>query len=189
MGKKITAQFFVLIILITVFLIPVLFITNFAYLNGDDFCRAGVPLTEFFDNLEIWYTGISGRYFNYFVVYLPVYNLRVYKLLLGLLFLGLGGSLYFLITKSFQYFRMENSRLVQLIISSLIYISLIAQIPNLFEYFFWYAGSSVYLLSTIFFCFILGFLFGISKISNFQFLLLLVLIFCLNGNNEMFITP
>lgn len=187
MKNKIVVQVLALIVLVSVFLLPVLLITNFAYLNGDDFCRAGVPLTEFWANLKIWYTGISGRYFNYLVSYLPIYKLTTYRLLLGVLFLSLGGSLYFLTAKIFKYYGIKGNFLNQSITSSLVYIALIAQLPTLFEYFFWYAASSVYLLSTIFFCFILGFLFDINKISKLQFSLLLVLIFCLNGNNEMFI--
>ena len=187
MKKKTVLNLLILTVLIAVFLFPVLLITNSTYLNADDFCRAGVPLGDYFSNLGIWYSGISGRYFNYLVTYIPVYNIQIYRLVLGVLFLGLGWSLYFLLNNSLKFFGMQLDPIRQLIMSALIYIGLISQMPSLFEYFFWYAASSVYLLSTIFFCFILGFLFSINKISKFQFLLLLVLIFCLNGNNEMFI--
>ena len=174
-------------VLLSVFLLPVLFITDSTYLNADDFCRAGVPLSEYFSNLKIWYFGISGRYFNYLITYIPVYNPKIYRVLLGGLFLGLGWSLDFLLKNSLRFFRVKIGLIKRLIISALIYIGLITQLPSLFEYFFWYAASSVYLLSTLLFCIILGLLFSLNDLSKSRYILLLVLIFCVNGNNEMFI--
>lgn len=185
---KSTESFFgyVGVLVTLIFLLPFFFATQYTYLSADDFCRTNMSLNEYLGNFSIWYNNITGRYFNYFLVYLPIYKLVTYRITLGLLFISLWGSIFFFIKKFTQQYHLRLRFYHLAIIAGLMFVCIIINLPSPYEFFYWYAATSVYLVSVVLFLLLLGSLIN-DKIGFKAFLFISICIICLNGNNEMFL--
>jgi len=173
--------------LMIAFILPFVYITKYTYLTADDFCRTSIEFNIYFSNFVYWYENITGRYTNYFLSYLPLYSKHLYRVSLISLFLSLGASIYFFIRSIFKFLRCELHASKILFLSTLFFITLISQLPSLYEYFYWYASSTVYLISTIFLLLFLSLLLRLESTSYYYLPTLCLLIVLMNGNNEMLI--
>jgi hypothetical protein len=104
-----------------------------------------------------------------------------------LLFVGLGASIYYFVMGSLEFLKWKFQRLKIMFLSVLFFIALISQLPSIFEYFYWYAASTVYLISTIFLLVFILLLFKLESKNTFYLPSLCLVIFLMNGNNEMLI--
>lgn len=177
----------ILCILILMFIFPFFYITRYTSLTADDFCRTSIDFTNYAQNFPYWYRNITGRYTNYFLSYLPIYSENLYRLSLMLLFSSLGVSIFYFVKGSLEFLKWKNQRLSIMFLSTLFFITLISQLPSIFEYFYWYASSTVYLISTIFFLLFVFLLFKLESKNRLYLPTICFLIICMNGNNEMLI--
>ncbi len=187
MGKIKIFDYSLSILLFTVFLVPVLYITQYTQLFADDWCRTTTNVQKFIPNIILWFEALSGRYINAIFSYLPVYNLLVNRFILGISVIFLGFVLYYFINKIFLYYGSKTGRSQKIFLTVLFYVTIIGQLPSLFEFFYWYAATTVYLYSVIFFLLFLGLLFDLEKEQNVNLWLGSLIIVLLNGNNEMFL--
>lgn len=175
------------VILFLLFIGPFIYVANFIFPSTDDFCMASKIYESFGSNFTEWYNSINGRYINALFSLMPVYELTVYRLIVVSLLLLLGVSLFWFVQSVFSSYNLQFGFQKKILLSLLMYIVLVAQLPSLFEIFYWYAGAGPYLLSFIFLLFFLGcvLLFILKREINI-FLLAPIIIF-INGNNEMLI--
>lgn len=185
--KFINKNWMLCIFLTVVFILPVLYITRFTFPAADDFCRTALSSDQYFYQLEYWYSNLTGRYTNFFFSYLPVYGLNIYRTVLSFLFCSLGVALFYFIKVLWSYFKLKCDNSTIAFVSVLLYVTLISQLPTLYEFFYWYAASTVYLLSIVFFLLFLIMVIRVSKGKPFHYLLFYSLILLMNGNNEMLI--
>ncbi|CAM4153181.1 DUF6056 domain-containing protein [Gillisia hiemivivida] len=172
---------------ILIFILPFFYIIKYTHFAADDFCRVPADFDHYFENVAYWYMNITGRYTNGFISYLPLYNLEINRLVLKILIVGLGLISYLFINKSFDYFKIAISKTKCLLISVLFFIALISQLPSVYEFFYWYAASTVYLISIIFFLLFLIMIFNLNYKNPYQIFIICLLVILLNGNNEMLI--
>lgn len=183
-NRKLLKIVFLLIIAL-VFLGPFLFITKFTFLSADDFCRSSASFENYFQNIFNWYKNHNGRYTNALLSYLPVYNLQIYRWILGCSIFFLGITIFCFIKKVFEFFHLEKKTTNVFFIALVFYITAISQLPSIYEFFYWYAGTTAYMYSIILFLLFLIMLFNfeLGKKPNIIFGSLIILL--LNGNNEM----
>ncbi len=187
MSKIRFLDYALILILITAFLMPVLYITQYTHLFADDWCRTTTNFQKLIPNINFWYENLSGRYINAIFSYLPVYNLLVIRFILGISVIFLGIALYYFIHKLFLHYGLKSGQSQKIFLTILLYVTIIAQLPSLFEFFYWYAATTVYLYSVIFFLLFLGFLLNLEQERNVNLWLGSLIIVMLNGNNEMFL--
>ncbi|WZL88433.1 DUF6056 family protein [Salinimicrobium sp. 3283s] len=98
----------------------------------------------------------------------------------------LGWSIYLFVEACFKFFGIALPKVQSFALSVLLYNVLISQLPSVYEFFYWYAGTTAYLYSIIFFLLFLAIISKLEKGKKFVWLsaLLVVLV---NGNNEMLI--
>ena len=150
---KIQSLFYISIsvILALVFIIPFLYITKYTFLSADDICRAPASFHNYFINVFNWYINHNGRFTNAILSYLPVYNLQIYRWVLGCSIMLLGITIFYFIKKVFEFFNFEESIYKTIFITLIFYITIISQIPSVNQFFYWYAGTTAYLYSIILF--------------------------------------
>jgi len=170
-----------------IFIAPFIYITRFAYLSADDFCRANAEFGDYWSYIIEWYLNQNGRFTNAFLSFLPVYNTYIYRLVLAFSTLLLGIALLFLVKNVFKHFNLVERWSEVFFISVLFYLAIIICLPSPFEFFYWYAGTSAYMYSIIFFLFLTGLLLRKNENSNKYYFFSGLLIVLINGNNEMLI--
>lgn len=175
-----------LLVLIFVF-VPLLYITNFSFLAADDFCRATISWGKIPSEFINWYTGHNGRYTNAIFSLLPVYELQVNRIILALSIIILGVVLYHFISKISTHFKLKISPAENIFLTCLIYATLIAQLPSLYEFFYWYAAVTVYLYSVILFLLFFILIIDLKQAKKVNLWLGALIIILLNGNNEMYL--
>jgi len=175
------------IIAILIFILPFFYIINYTHLAADDFCRVPADFDDYFKNVAFWFMNLTGRYTNGVISYLPLYNLEINRLVLKILFVGLGVISYFFIKKTFDYFQIAIAKSKCLFITVLFFIALISQLPSVYEFFYWYAATTAYLISVIFFLLFLIMIFNSNYRKPYQVFIICLLVISLNGNNEMLI--
>lgn len=175
------------IVAILIFILPFFYIIKYTNLAADDFCRVPADFDDYYENVAFWFMNLTGRYTNGFISYLPLYNLEINRLVLKILFVGLGVISYFFIKKTFYYFQIAIAKSKCLFITVLFFIALISQLPSVYEFFYWYAAITAYLISVIFFLLFLIMIFNFNYRRSYQVLITCLLIILLNGNNEMLI--
>jgi len=183
-NRKLLKIVFLLIIAL-VFIGPFLFITKFTFLSADDFCRSSASFENYFQNIFNWYKNHNGRYTNALLSYLPVYNLQIYRWILGSSILLLGITIFCFIKKVFEFFHLEKTSTTVFFIALVFYITAISQLPSIYEFFYWYAGTSAYMYSIILFLLFLIMLFNLELKNRPKMIIGSLIIILLNGNNEM----
>ena len=173
------------LLLLVVFIGPLLYISRFIFLSFDDFCMAIKNYETFGSNLWEWYNYQNGRYVNAIFALSPVYNLAIYRIVIMSGFLLLGFALFWFVQRLFYCYDQYENFHKKVLLSILIYIVLVAQLPSLFEIFYWYSGVGPYLYSFVFLLFFLGsvLLYFFEQRMNFWFFALIIIL--LNGNNEL----
>ncbi|NJW54045.1 hypothetical protein HC175_14080 [Salinimicrobium sp. CDJ15-91] len=154
-------------------------------MSADDFCRASADFSNYFENVALWYREHNGRFINSLFSYLPVYNPTVYKITLGLSMILFGGTIYFFLSRLFIFFQFKLRKDQVLFISVLFFIAIISLVPSVNELFYWYAGTSAYLYSSIFLLLLIIALINISTGSKIYALAAALLIILIIGNNEL----
>ena len=173
------------VILLIVFVAPLVYISKFVFLSTDDFCMAIKDFDSYGSNLREWYNYQNGRYINAIFALLPVYGLSIYKIIIASGFLLLGFALFWFVHRLFYSYDYQIGLQKKLLFAILLYIVLVAQLPSLFEMFYWYSAVGPYLYSFIFLLFFLGSVlkFFFKRTMNFYFFALVIIF--LNGNNEL----
>ena len=110
MSKIRFLDYALILILITAFLMPVLYITQYTHLFADDWCRTTTNFQKLIPNINFWYENLSGRYINAIFSYLPVYNLLVIRFILGISVIFLGIALYYFIHKLFLHYGLKSGQ-------------------------------------------------------------------------------
>ena len=185
MFKKLNLYIVLNLFLILIFIAPLVYISGFVFPLIDDLCMAVKNYGSFGGNLWEWYNFQNGRYINAVFALLPIYNLVVYRIVIASGFLLLEFALFWFVQRLFYCYAVKVSFQKKLFISLLLYIVLVAQLPSLFQIFYWYSGVGPYLYSFIFLLFFLGsvLLYFFKQKMNFPAFALIIIL--LNGNNEL----
>ena len=174
-------------LLFIVFLGPFVYLTRYAVLQLDDYCRASIKLTDFYSFISSWYLHHNGRYFNAILSSLPIYKTEIYRFILAILFLLFFYSMYVFLRSLFRYFKIYEHENKYLFLTWLSLVAILALIPNMNEFFYWYAGASVYEFSSIAFVFFLILLLKFWFKNQLDFYALCVITVIINGNSEMLV--
>lgn len=174
------------IILILLFIFPVLYPINFTFLAADDYCRASANFGQYFDNINSWFLRHNGRYTNAFLSYLPIYDLKAYRLFLLLSIILLLITLFYFIKKIFYFFKLKTSNIEILLTTIIFFITIFNQLPSVYEFFYWLAATTVYLYSVILLLLFLMLIINLFQ-SNVKIWKAAIIIVLLNGNSEMLI--
>lgn len=169
------------------YILPFLVIIKFTFLSYDDFCRTNSNFQEYFSKVWTWYKGHNGRYANALLARLPVYDLGVYKISLVALFLFFGSSIYGFLSGLYRFFQLNVKSNYLFLLNILSFITIIAALPSVFEFFYWYAGASTYLVGSALFLFMLRYLMNIESGGEYNLPTVGLTIFMLVGINEMFL--
>lgn len=170
-----------------IFVLPFVYVSKYVILVSDDLCRASVGFSSFFIQISDWYLTHNGRYINSVLSFLPVYRLEIYRTVIITLFIILGFSLFDFISRLLRIYQIRIHISRRIFISSVLFVVIIAELPSLFEFFYWYAASTVYLLSFVMFLYFLLVLLKIFLELKWSLLTGTILIILLNGNNELFL--
>ncbi len=176
------------IFLIVVFILPYIYISKYTVFVADDLCGTfDISFLEYLKVVKNWYFAINGRYTNAVISSIPINNLTIYRVVIASQFLLLGYILFRFFKKltGLFGFQLHSSRLSLLV--SLVYINIIAILPSPFEFFYWYAASTVYLFSFVIFLLFLEMILKYYLNQKVNALWMLFLIVFLNGNSELFI--
>lgn len=173
-------------ILLFIFLVlPWMYFIDFTVLQMDDFCRTNFSFTAYFSGVKNWYLSHNGRYVNALLALLPVYDLEVYRIVLVFLFLLFGYALFNLLYKLLNNQSLKTEWPPILYFSLIVLIGIIAVLPDLNEFFYWYAAASVYQFSAILFLFFISSLITFWFNGKLHFKRLLFLAVLINGNLEL----
>lgn len=183
--KKIIKFCFTLVVLL-IYVIPFIYVGSFVFPAADDYCRATVSFDTFLPNVASWYLEHNGRYTNAVLSFLPVYDLSIYRLMLMISIIALGWTIIYFVKKTFQFFGRRISRIDVALVGIAFYVVLISQLSSVYEFFYWYAATTVYLYSVIFFLLLLTRLYKLYIKDYFDGLAALLIVLLI-GNNEMFI--
>ncbi|MGO4913032.1 DUF6056 family protein [Leeuwenhoekiella sp. W20_SRS_FM14] len=176
------------ITLLIMFIVPFLMVTQYTFLSADDYCRFNSSFSSYSENVLDWYLVHNGRFINALWSSLPIYELVVYRCILFFFMFLLGTAIYYFINGLSVFYLIGLTRYEMLFTTLLIYILIICQLPLLYEFFYWLAGASAYLLSLVFLLFFLGILFKSKfQLDQLVTLKLSILLILINGNNEILI--
>lgn len=175
------------IIFSIVFISPFIYVSRFVTLATDDFCLATSTSENYVKVVKDWYFNLNGRYINAVISSIPVYDSFIYQFLMYVQFLMLGLILYSFIKGIMRFYEIDFKNYRSSFLSVVLFISIIANAPSLYELFYWYSAVTVYLYS--FFFFVLFLLFTMKEYAGLKsnYILIAILIILLNGNNELFI--
>lgn len=180
-GLYIIASFFLVII----FICPFAYLSKYSTFVSDDLCRSVLSFSDYFLNVKDWYLNHNGRYVNAFISLIPVYDIYIYRIIITSQFLIFGLVLYRFLRELLEVleFRIETYKV--LFLSILTYIVILSKLPSIFEFYYWYAAVTVYLISWIFLLFFLEFAIKYYFGKPWHFLIATPLIILINGNNEL----
>lgn len=173
-------------IMIVFFIFPFVFLTQYTHLGPDDLCRTGSSFENYFEAIFSWYQNHNGRYVNAVFSLLPVYDLQIYRLILTLSMVVFFLVVHYFIRNLLRLFVIK-SLLHSLIFSLIFIVLLLSSLPSLYEIFYWYAGSTVYLYSSIFLLLLLVSLIKFSMGNKREAITVGVLSMLIIGNSEMYI--
>lgn len=97
----------------------------------------------------------------------------------------LGYIFYRFVNILFKVYHIKKKRFHSIFIAVLLFVSLVAQLPSLFELFYWYAAVTAYLWSFIFFLLLLECALRFHFFNTLYLLPFASLIILINGNNEI----
>ena len=184
--KKLNKSHFLLFGLF-IAILPYLYLCFFANPSADDFSLSGQAqqnsfLHLMYHNYFFW----NGRYISNIFIYLnPLAfgNFLIYKTIPLLMIILLTFANYFFITQLFYV----KTTLIQLIVSLLLSLLFIHNMPIISEGIYWFTGTVIYLLGIITTLFYLTFLIKMIKENRkgFSTIFLIVLLFFTCGFNEV----
>ena len=125
------------------------YIGLFNDLTFDDIARKVAGHRSIVDGAKAFYFGETGRFTNGLLTqHAGLYELSVYRYLhLVNAFIWVSSLLFFVISFC-RYEKVQERWFVTLLLSSSIIISMIANAPNLGEWWFWYATASLYMFGS-----------------------------------------
>jgi hypothetical protein len=172
-------------ILAAVFITPLIYTSRFIFLSADDYCRASSSLLFFSENIQNWYLYHNGRFINAVFSYMPLYNLSVLRTIAAAMFILLGIVLYSFNGVVLKIYKVRCDKKRQLFLSLILYILILAQLPSVYEFFYWYATITAYLLSFLFFIFFMQFALKSYYDKKYNPIIIALVIILINGNNEI----
>lgn len=175
------------ILLFIIFLFPFVYLTRYTVLLTDDYCIAHPDFTGYIEGVKNWYLNLNGRYINSLLGLLPVYKIGIYRIVLAALFLLFFYAVFNLINALTKYYKVVYQRNKVAFVAVISLIGIMALLPNLNEFFYWYAGSTVYEFSAILFCFFSVLLLKNWLTGELNFYLMIFLVILLNGSSEILI--
>lgn len=185
--KTIKRPYLILSIIIAlIFIFPFLYIIRYTQYSTDDFCRLNsLSLIEYFEVLKLWYLEHNGRFINAIIASIPIKSLFIYRLLLGISFILFGIALYIFFKRLCELFKLPVTGNEILFISVLWFVVIIGFLPSLFEFFYWYAAVTVYLLGFIVFLFFLTSILKLYMQHQVRNIWMILLIIIIVGSNEL----
>lgn len=183
--KKDILFFLISFLLVVIFIGPFLYISQYIYLSQDDFCRVNIPLFSYISRIGFWYLNENGRYINAFMSLLPVYDLRIYRLIPVLMILSLLICIIYFVRNLCSNFDLKIPVHIAVFVGILVTIQVFLKLPFIFEFVYWYAGVTVYFVSILLFLLFLNSLIVFDFSKKRSLLLISLLIIGINGNNEM----
>ena len=170
-------------ILLILFLAPFLFLSGFIHLSVDDFCRYDASWEDLFVNIGLWLKTHNGRYTNAILSFLPVYKIQWYRLISFFSIIFFLISIYLFVSGLFKRIFSNDYNSLKFLLFVLFAIHLINQLPAIGEFFYWYAGITAYMYSSIAIVFLFLAMLYSEKIINKYLLIPILTIFAI-GNNE-----
>ena len=153
----------------------------------DDIARKFLNNKSVFGAAKAYYLGETGRFTNGLITqHSDLYELTVYRSLHIILAIIWVASLFMFLKSFFQYFRIEQKNLYSILLCSLLVLVMIANAPNLSEWWFWYTTASLYMFGAS--LLLLAYYFILSALeydSKILWWLSGVVIFFAAGSNEM----
>lgn len=155
--------------------------------DGDDFARAINDRAPFFLSMKKWYLYNNGRFINALLVdHSWLYGQVTYRYLspVGII-LWFIALVFFMVNYLKSHFEVINPSVLCLCVFSLATF-FNASVPNIQEWFYWYASMSVYLLGSSFLLLMLGFLLAANRSnSSVYFYLASFFGFLMTGSHEL----
>ena len=143
------ASIVTLIIFATFVLLLGFYLGLYNDLAYDDFGRSRDIGKGFFHRVLKWYYGHNGRFFNAVITsHFPIYQLGIYKFLH---IITMGTWLCSLFVFVNQYCKYIGRKFIYIRVAffcAVVFLAITINAPNLSEWWFWYASSSVYLVGT-----------------------------------------
>lgn len=168
--------------------VPFFIITQYTQLSADDYCRCNTSLTNYFSNIYQWYLGHNGRFINAMWSLLPIYSLSIYRVILLFLMILFGLAINYFIGGLNHFYGCVLKAYEIRLMTVLMYILIISLLPDIYEFFYWLAGATAYLISIITVLFFMGYLFKNKLyIERKNFLSLALCVILIQGNNEFLI--
>ena len=122
------------------------YIGFFNDLTFDDIIRKLANHSSILGGAKAFYFGETGRFTNGLISqHSQLYNLNVYRYLHIILSIIWVVSLFLFLKGIFDLYRVEKKIIAALFSSSLIVLMMLANAPNLSEWWFWYATASLYM--------------------------------------------
>ncbi|MFD2517953.1 hypothetical protein [Salinimicrobium flavum] len=175
------------VVLFLALIFPFIFLGGFTQLLMDDYCRAGISLADYPGQVVLWFAEHNGRYINALMALLPVYTLSVYRIVLISLMVTLFCAFVYLMQFLFKRYGLSDSSDSPLLLAVVSFIAMIALLPSLDEFFYWYAAAIVYEVSGIFLIFLFTELLNFWFKGRLNFYRLGILTILINGNSELVI--
>lgn len=172
-------------LIFAVFVGPYLYISQYIFLSQDDFCRVFPPGNNYFEAVKFWYLNENGRYINAFLSLLPVYDLKVYRLIPILMISSLLICTGYFFKNLCSFFRLQIPGYIVILSCVLIVIQIFIKLPVIFEFIYWYAGVTVYFVSILLILLFLNSLLILDFSKKKNLIAISLIIILLNGNNEM----
>ncbi len=173
-------------------LLPFIYISLYVHPIADDFTYAVKGRTyDIFDNLAGEYLNWNGRYFSNFLVIINPITFGwfgMYKSVPVVLIVLTVFAFYIIISALMSGSLKSNTKLQVSLILTLLYLH---QMPDLAEGIYWYTGAVTYHAGNIMFLFVAAMFIGIYnkkflyKNESIHYLILTLLLFVLNGMNEI----
>lgn len=173
-------------IIIILYVLPFVILTQYTHLGVDDICRTNSSFYNFLEGFVSWYKDHNGRYVNSLFSLLPVYDLNVYRGVLTTSMVLFFFVIYFFVKNLLSFF--GHCSIIETLIVTLTFIILIfSELPSLYELFYWYAGATVYLYSSMFFLLLIIFLNKAVQGNGKAAIVSAFLIVLVTGSTEMYI--
>ena len=173
-------------IIVLFYILPFVIFTQYTHLGPDDLCRTNSSFQTFFQGIISWYSDHNGRYINSFFSLMPVYDLQIYRSILTASMVIFFCVVVFFI-RSLLILTGRDSKKEAFLFSLLFIVLLMSELPSLYEMFYWYASTTVYLYSSIFVLLLLLSLLESTRGNNKATVASGFLVILVTGNTEMYI--
>tara|TARA_R110002012_G_scaffold281843_2_gene471415 strand:- start:6360 stop:7763 length:1404 start_codon:yes stop_codon:yes gene_type:complete len=175
-----------IVVAIIIFILfgPYIYLSKYIYLSSDDFGRAYYNISTFGDRYYYWVTHENGRYINALVTNLPVYNLKLQRIIPVIFIFLFLFAIYSFLKSLILSKRLFLNKSLIFIISTLVTSHIISALPLTAHFFYWFAASTVYLLPLVGLLFLTSNFIKSRFFGKYFYFNLLLIIICV-GSNEM----